>query len=626
MFLPKTTCLKRYRHNFAENEERAMRCIGIILLLMSAAILTKAQPLSDIDMIMKFEGVSDPEDLDSYDVERLEGLLRRPLRINQSSLSKLKESGVLTHYQAVSLIDYRSRHGDILSYSELVSVDGFGADFVGRAAPFISLESTSPPGMTPSESGPGHEVAVRMAMKTPVGGTVSDAPSYSYAFKYTLTHAGPLAAGIAFAKSYDGGMMPETLSGHVRYDFRRGLGKILAGDFNARFGQGLTLWNGMSVGSMALPSAYVKRSSGLTASSSYTGKYALRGLAADLVFRRFRLSALVAVEDLQTDPCFLPAANIACFGRYGQIGVTHYATFRSAPCGMGIHDMKTSADFALCIKGVDLFAECAYDWVSAASAALAGSVFPVGEDMRMAAMIRFYPSDYSSLRSAAARSTTKCTNEHAVSLSGEASLGGWVSLNGKEGFGSSVRKVSCSFALDAACFPDPKEGEDPYDMQVKANTEWTVMLTEAIQLKLKASERIRSWGLPFRTEVRTDIAYMSDPWNATLRLDAVRSEGTGFLTYLEAGYKTAGTAFYLRQGAFFVDSWNDRIYSYERDAPGSFNVPAYYGRGVWTSFNVSWRFARWGRMYARAGFLAYPFMQKKKPGKAELKLQFVFDV
>mgnify|MGYP003488187941 CR=1 FL=1 len=92
MFLPKTTCLKRYRHNFAENEERAMWCIGIILLLMSAAILTKAQPLSDIDMIMKFEGVSDPEDLDSYDVERLEGLLRRPLRINQSSLSKLKES------------------------------------------------------------------------------------------------------------------------------------------------------------------------------------------------------------------------------------------------------------------------------------------------------------------------------------------------------------------------------------------------------------------------------------------------------------------------------------------------------------------------------------------------------
>ena len=84
----------------------------------------------------------------------------------------------------------------------------------------------------------------------------------------------------------------------------------------------------------------------------------------------------------------------------------------------------------------------------------------------MAAMIRFYPSGYSPLRSAAARSTTKCTNEHAVSFSGEASLGGWVSLKGKEGYGSSVRKASCSFSVDAACFPDPKEGEDPHDIQI----------------------------------------------------------------------------------------------------------------------------------------------------------------
>ena len=152
------------------------------------------------------------------------------------------------------------------------------------------------------------------------------------------------------------------------------------------------------------------------------------------------------------------------------------------------------------------------------------------------------------------------------------------------------------------------------------------MLTKAFRLKSKVSERIRTWGQPFRTEIRTDVTYMSDPWIATVRLDAVCSEGFGFLSYLEGGYKTSKMAFYMRQGAFLVDNWDDRIYSYERDAPGSFSVPAYYGRGVWTSFNASWRFARWGRMYARAGVLAYPFMQKKKPGKAELKLQFIFDV
>ena len=602
-----------------------MRRIGIILLFLLTAIVTRAQSISDIDRIMRLEGVSDPEELDPYDVERLEDLLRHPLRINYASLSKLEESGLFTHYQAVSFIDYRSRHGDVLSYSELVYVDGFGAAFVERTAPFISLESASVPGMTSSGSSSEHEVTMKISMKAPIESALCDAPSY--ALKYILTNAGQFAAGIAFSKSYDAdGIMPETMSGHIRYDLKRGQGKIIAGDFNARFGQGLALWNGMSVGSQPSPSAYMKRSSGLSPSSSYTGVYALRGLAADFAFKRFRLSALIAVESNQDESGILPAANIAYFGRSAQVSVTHYATFMSASEGMKIPDMKTSADLALCIKGTDLFAECAYDWTSGSYAALAGAVFPAGEDVRMAAMIRFYPSGYSPLRSAAARSTTKCTNEHAVSFSGEASLGGWVSLKGKEGYGSSVRKASCSFSVDAACFPDPKEGEDPHDIQIKANTEWTVMLTEAIRLKLKVSERIRSWGRLFRTEVRTDIAYIADPWNVTLRLNTVRSDGTGFLAYLEGGYKTGKTAFYLRQGAFLVDSWDDRIYSYERDAPGSFNVPAYYGRGVWTSFNASWRFARWGRMYARAGVLAYPFMQRKKPGKAELKLQFTFDI
>ena len=627
MFFPKTTSLKASIHNFAENEERVMRRIVIILLLVLSAIASKAQSLTEIDMIMKFEGVSDPEDLDPYDVERLEGLLKRPLRINHASLSKLKEDGILTHYQAVSLLDYRLRHGDVLSYGELAAVDGFGTAFVERIAPFISLESNSLPAMTASSIKAGHEIALRSAMKTVLGTEGKDSPAYSYAVKYSLSDAGPFAAGVALAKSYDSGeIKPESVCGHIRYDLKRGQGKVIAGDFNARFGQGLALWNGMSVGSLSSPSTFLKRSSGLSPSSSYTGAYALRGAAAEFTSRRYRLSSLIAFEKAKDGMCFLPAANLSYFCRYGQLGLTHYAEFASEAGGMMIPDMKTSADFAICISGVDVFAECAYDWASGSCAVLAGTVFPAGEDFRMAAMIRFFPSGYSPLRSAAARSTTKCTNEHSVSLSGEASLGEWVSLKGKEGFGSSVRRTTCTFSLDAACFPEPKEGTDLRDIQLKVNTEWTLMLTETSRLKFKASERIRTWGKPFRTEVRSDIAYMSDPWNATLRINAVLSDGVGFLSYLEGGYKTTKMAFYIRQGAFFIDSWDDRIYSYERDAPGSFNVPAYYGRGVWTSFNASLRFSRWGKMYARLGFLAYPFMEKKKPGKAELKLQCIFDI
>ena len=96
--------------------------------------------------------------------------------------------------------------------------------------------------------------------------------------------------------------------------------------------------------------------------------------------------------------------------------------------------------------------------------------------------------------------------------------------------------------------------------------------------------------------------------------------------YLESGYVNGGFSLYLRQGVFFIDEWADRIYVSERDAPGSYNVPALYGRGEWTSLVGSYRVGKLMRIYLRFSYFAYPFMPEKnrKPGKAELKMQLVF--
>jgi hypothetical protein len=109
------------------------------------------------------------------------------------------------------------------------------------------------------------------------------------------------------------------------------------------------------------------------------------------------------------------------------------------------------------------------------------------------------------------------------------------------------------------------------------------------------------------------------------RINALRCVGTGFVTYIEEGRKTESMSIYLRQGVFFVDDWEDRIYVYERDAPGSFNVPAMYGKGWFVSTVASVHINRVVRLYARASYTGYQFMtqEKRKPGKAELKLQVV---
>ena len=583
-----------------------MRRIGMIMFFCLALHPVSGQQIPDLEAVMRLTGAASVEDLDPYEVERLEDLLRTPLRINQVSLSRLKESGLLTHYQAVALTDYRSRHGDVLSFSELASVDGFGKDFVERTAPFISLESRSLPGSTTNSSATSHEITLRTSLKAQ-----EQKLSSACGFRYRLDAAGRFSAGLALSKTYEQRKInPKDMCVGLRWDFKRYGGKVLAGDFNARFGQGLALWNGMGLGGIISPSAFMKRPSGLGQSSSFTGSYAMRGFAADLSLGRFRLSSLLAMNLSEKGFAALPGLNVTWYGKEGSVGLTHYADLRTSYPRPAATDMKTSVDLAFCRDGVDLFGEFAYDWVNSSVAALSGIVFPAGENLRFAAMLRYYPASYSPARSAAAKSVTKCTNEHSVSLAAEAA----------------GERHSVAFSADLAYLPEPKDDDHLHDMQLKANAEWTVMATSALKIKLRASEKFRTWGRRFRTEASAEFSYVSGPWTTTLRMDAVRSAKTGFLSYFEGSYKTDKTALYMRLGAFFIDEWDDRIYSYERDAPGSFNVPAYYGRGVWTALAGSWKFARWGRIYCRAGYTGYPFMEKKKPGKAELKLQLMFDI
>jgi hypothetical protein len=212
--------------------------------------------------------------------------------------------------------------------------------------------------------------------------------------------------------------------------------------------------------------------------------------------------------------------------------------------------------------------------------------------------------------SGAVRSLSKCSNEYAASLSSEYRAG-------------DSRKLEGMISIDCAYFPVPKaEGESA---QLYLRSENRIILSDQWKVKFRFNERIRSWGLRYRTDLRMDLAYESGRLSACMRVNALACRDMGFLTYAEAGYGWNKAQVYLRQGFFHIDSWDDRIYVYERDAPGCYNSPAFYGRGEWTSIMASWKPSHSWKLYFRAGYTSYPFMKEKKPGKAELRLQVVFD-
>ena len=101
----------------------------------------------------------------------------------------------------------------------------------------------------------------------------------------------------------------------------------------------------------------------------------------------------------------------------------------------------------------------------------------------------------------------------------------------------------------------------------------------------------------------------------------MRCAGTAWLAYAEGGCKTERLGLFVRTGLFLVDDWDDRIYVYERDVPGCFNVPAYYGRGWNASLCGSLRW-RHSRLYLRIGGIHYV---TDKPDRSECRLQYIAD-
>ena len=127
---------------------------------------------------------------------------------------------------------------------------------------------------------------------------------------------------------------------------------------------------------------------------------------------------------------------------------------------------------------------------------------------------------------------------------------------------------------------------------------------------------------PTRVELRSELAFTSGAWKFSTRLDGIYCASFAFHAFLEAGYLTPKLSSYLRLGGFLIDNWDDRIWVYERDAPGSFTVPAYYGRGVHCSLYCAWKPSRHHSLYLRTSLVSYPGNPTPKNGKFEFKLQY----
>lgn len=508
-------------------------------------------------------GASCIEELGEDEIERYRHLYEHPVPVNTASRARLQSSGLFSAFQLESLMRYREEYGDILSITELSMVSGFGGDVSGALGYFISLESRNAPGQLENKRKE-VDIMIRGSARRD-GGNNPPGILWTEGMKLSLNYGDRAELNWASRTTYgDPSFKLGTLS--AAWYGRRLPVKVVAGNFAARFGQGLTQWSGFSLSSLNSVSAFSRNGSGLSATTSFSSS--LLGIGADVALGSFVLSAAGS-----WDGVFRPIGNISWSSDNLSLGVTCTGDGAGADIRLGLPDTAVSA-------------EVSRRWTGGYGA-VSSIVWTPAYGTKLAFQGRFFEPSFKKDYSGAA----VCLENSSLTVSADAA---W----------HFAREVS-QYRMFAEV--RPLIGTD----------------TLGIRPVLRCNARCRdgSW----RTDLRGELSAVCGPWRLDARYNMLWYRSRAWLWYVEPGVRESAYAAYLRFTLFRIDDWDDRIYVYERDAPGSFNVPAYYGRGLSVSLaasaGVEGRKVR-HRFHLRAAYTAYPWNLEPKASRLEVKLQY----
>lgn len=519
--------------------------------VLLAAFLAVMPGPDRTEAILTITGAGALEELDEQAIERFEAYSEHPLKLNTVSRSRLLATGLFTDYQAASLLDYRSRSGDILSWTELGLVDGFSPALAQALSQFCSLESSNAPGSTTSRKA-SHDIMLRAAAKR----NGDNDAEYCYGAKYNFSLGDMLEVNWGSRTTYsDGSITPGTAS--IAYYGKGHLSKIVAGDFNARYGQGLVQWSGFSLSSYSSVTAMMRKGTGLSASKSFTRS--LHGAGAELEYGRWGVSGAFSWPGSILGHTSWTGRNVsvgASAGTVRDIGTAYSVDWQAGTanvCFYGEGGYRTSDGFALA----------------------SGLMWSPEYGVKTAVLCK--------LDGKAKQTVAGFQNK-------------WLTSTFDAIWNSSYK---------ATLIVKPSIVSGPFT------------ITPSVRVKATYKPEDKN---PVRIEARLEGSAGYGGWTVSGRYDRVWCQSSSWFWYAEGGYKSKLSA-YLRFSLFKIDDWPDRIYVYERDAPGSFNVPAYYGRGLSASIVASYKYGK-QCLHLRASTVQYPWNLTDKEPKTEIKIQY----
>ena len=566
-------------------------------------------------------------------------LLRNPLDINNCSREDLESLVFMDPFQIEGILDYRNDYGAILTPSELSLIDGFGEQFAKNIAPFFIFGNSPSSQDKYSRISGKWETRLKYPLKKGMKYPLKGALPFTIASKFVLDIGENGSLWSTMESDAGENIFPDFISLGVSVDNipilrnRLKIRRIVCGDYSLRLSQGVMLWNSFSISSAQEPSSMIKRGA-LTLHpyrSTSEGEF-FRGAAIFLEWKEmidltlFYSNNMVDAKiegdsfvSLPTDGLHdtenkllnrntlnmeMVGGDIGFFFEGFKVGA-RWSSFKYP-----LEDRRKRYEYNKYQKfegwntsfGVDLFysvggvrcvAEVALD-KELDLGAMATVVAPLGDGLEAGLSLRYFDCKLSL--------PSKLYNECGALISVK-----W----------SPSRKILCSGNFSYTYSPLSRYRVKGDSHRAKGICDFSWMPDSAHKLSCQLSASYDSGFDLKKYYVKATYQLQIDSsMTISSRIHCSYSERFGILSYIEGKYGWGEGLFslLLRATAFNVPSWDSRIYTYERDIPGSFSVPAYYGTGVGGYLYFRYRPKRWIDVNFRCGGTLY-----KDPSKNYLK-------
>lgn len=631
------------------------------------------------DLIEKIARDAD-EELDYQTLfDDLFGYLESPLNINTATRQELEKLHLLTDFQIISLQAYILENGALLSVYELPMVYGFSESLARALEPLIVC---GPPHRAlPGKPRSSHQLLMfgSTVLEEQKGySDISDSalaasPNSRYTgnrFRLMTRYRYRLGDRIEVGYKGDKDAGEPLLRGKNRqgFDFNSAyfqvrdvwkFSRIIAGDYQVRAGQGLSVWSGLAFGKSPDIINIRRRGDALTPYTSVEENRFMRGISATADLGSLGITGFVSHKKIDANifqdtlsgnqmfSSFQTSGYHRTPGEFGdkdavretvaggtavweagrlRLGASFLHYFYDAEYNKNYGDPILSSgvrsnsnfgvDYTVGLDRFSFFGEVAYCINPAEKnhkdrlGILNGASFRLHPQVYMSVLQRYMGAGYFARYGNAFRENSQNTNENGIYMGVEI---------------LPIPRWKLTAYLDAYRFPflaellaDYHSGYD-YHLQLEYTDRDRLSGYMRYRYKNKpgqvnpGSSTLPSAAAPVASQLRFHISYQlagSLTFQDRLEFSRYHRNGyeNGWLAYHDIIYKPEAfpLSFSFRYAMFDTESHNTRIYTYEHDILYQFAIPSWNGRGIRTYLNSRWQIGEHADLWLKYALSWYP--------------------